>query len=89
MGSSHSYVTDPNAFATEVGENDDQSHWKSYDYVIVGGGAFYGVPQWYNHLMYPQRHGGLGTCVSPLREFKRVYSLNRSREKVCVTLSWS
>jgi hypothetical protein len=40
MGSSHSYVTDPNAFATEVKENDDKSHWRSYDYVVVGGGAF-------------------------------------------------
>jgi hypothetical protein len=39
MGSSHSYVTDPNAFATKVIENDDTSHWKSYDYVVVGGGA--------------------------------------------------
>ena len=41
MGSSHSHVTDPNAFATKVNENDDRSHWKSYDYVVVGGGAFY------------------------------------------------
>jgi hypothetical protein len=41
MGSSHSYVTDPNAFSTEVKENDDISHWKSYDYVVVGGGAFH------------------------------------------------
>jgi hypothetical protein len=40
MGSSHSYVTDPNVFATEVKEIDDKSHWKSYDYVVVGGGAF-------------------------------------------------
>lgn len=39
MGSSHSYVTDPNAFATEVNENDDRSHWRSYDYVVVGGGT--------------------------------------------------
>lgn len=45
MGSSHSYVTDPNAFATKVDGNDDRSHWKSYDYVIVGGGTFYAVPQ--------------------------------------------
>src|SRR5258708_27888490 len=41
MGSSHSYVTDPSAFSTEVKENDDISHWKSYDYVVVGGGAFH------------------------------------------------
>lgn len=41
MGSSHSYVTDPDAFATKVDENDDRSHWKSYDYVIVGGGALH------------------------------------------------
>jgi choline dehydrogenase len=42
MGSSYSYVTDPNAFATEVKGNDDEkSHWKSYDYVVVGGGAFH------------------------------------------------
>jgi len=41
MGSSHSYVTDPNAFATKVDENDDKTHWKSYDYVVVGGGAFH------------------------------------------------
>ena len=40
MGSSHSYVADPNVFATEVKEIDDKSHWKSYDYVVVGGGAF-------------------------------------------------
>ena len=40
MGSSHSYVTDPNLFATEVKEIDDKSHWKSYDYVVAGGGAF-------------------------------------------------
>ena len=38
MGSSHSYVTDPNAFATEAKESDDRSQWKTYDYVIVGGG---------------------------------------------------
>ena len=38
MGSSHSYVSDPNAFATEVEESDDRSQWKTYDYVIVGGG---------------------------------------------------
>ncbi|KAI9454085.1 GMC oxidoreductase, partial [Russula earlei] len=37
MGSSYSYVTDPNAFATDA--KDDRSHWKSYDYVIVGGGT--------------------------------------------------
>ncbi len=41
MGSSHSYVTDPNAFATQVNEDDDRSRWKSYDYVVVGGGALY------------------------------------------------
>ena len=41
MGSSHSYVTNPNAFATQVEEIDGTSHWKSYDYVIVGGGAFH------------------------------------------------
>ena len=41
MGSSYSYVTDPNAFSTKVNENDDRSHWKSYDYVVVGGGAFH------------------------------------------------
>jgi hypothetical protein len=41
MGSSHSYLSDPNAFATEAKGNDDPSHWKSYDYVIVGGGAFH------------------------------------------------
>ena len=39
MGSSHSCVTDPNAFATEVKESDDRSQWKTYDYVIVGGGT--------------------------------------------------
>ncbi|KAI0290299.1 GMC oxidoreductase [Russula brevipes] len=39
MGSSHSYLTNPNAFATEVKENDDRNNWKSYDYVIVGGGT--------------------------------------------------
>lgn len=38
MGSSYSHVTDPNAFATEVKESDDRSQWKTYDYVIVGGG---------------------------------------------------
>ena len=41
MGSSHSYVTDPNTFAAEVKENDDRSHWKTHDYVIVGGGPYY------------------------------------------------
>jgi len=41
MGSSYSYVTDPNTFATEVKENDDRSRWKAYDYVIVGGGPSY------------------------------------------------
>jgi len=41
MGSSHSYVTDPNAFATKVNENDHRSHWKSYDYVVVGGGTLH------------------------------------------------
>ena len=41
MGSSHSYVTDPKAFATEVKENDDRSRAKAYDYVIVGGGPYY------------------------------------------------
>ena len=41
MGSSHSHVTDPNAFASKVNENDDRSHWKSYDYVVVGGGVFH------------------------------------------------
>lgn len=40
MGSSHSYVTDPNAFATKVKDADDKSSWKSYDYVVVGGGTF-------------------------------------------------
>ena len=39
MGSSHSYGTDPNKFATKVHENDDGNHWKSYDYVVVVGGA--------------------------------------------------
>ncbi|KAF8487360.1 GMC oxidoreductase [Russula ochroleuca] len=39
MGSSHSYVTDPDAFATKVKETDDKSSWKSYDYVVVGGGT--------------------------------------------------
>ena len=43
MGSSHSYVTDPNAFATKVNENDDRSQCKSYDYVVVGGGALHDV----------------------------------------------
>lgn len=38
MGSSYSYVTDPNTFATEVKESDDRGQWKTYDYVIVGGG---------------------------------------------------
>jgi hypothetical protein len=38
MGSSHSYVSDPNAFATEFKGNDDTQSWKAYDYVIVGGG---------------------------------------------------
>ena len=38
MGSSYSHVTDPNAFATEVKESDDKCQWKTYDYVIVGGG---------------------------------------------------
>ena len=41
MGSSHSYVADPNAFATKVKKADDQSSWKSYDYVVVGGGTFH------------------------------------------------
>jgi len=40
MGSSYSYVTDPNAFATEAKGSDDRTHWKAYDYVIVGGGTF-------------------------------------------------
>ncbi|KAH9017381.1 GMC oxidoreductase [Lactarius pseudohatsudake] len=40
MGSSHSYVTDPNVCATEVkGKDDDRNKWKAYDYVIVGGGS--------------------------------------------------
>jgi len=39
MGSSHSYVTDPNAFATGVEENVDEGRWKAYDYVVVGGGT--------------------------------------------------
>jgi hypothetical protein len=39
MGSSQSYVADPNAFASKVNEDDDRSQWKSYDYVVVGGGA--------------------------------------------------
>ncbi|KAH9968390.1 GMC oxidoreductase [Russula compacta] len=39
MGSSHSYVADPNVFATEFKGQDDKSHWKTYDYVIVGGGT--------------------------------------------------
>ena len=38
MGSSYSYITDPNSFATEVKESDDRRQWKTYDYVIVGGG---------------------------------------------------
>ncbi|KAH9966190.1 GMC oxidoreductase [Lactifluus volemus] len=38
MGSSHSYVSDPNIFATEFKGNDDKN-WRAYDYVIVGGGT--------------------------------------------------
>ena len=30
-------MTDPKAFATKVNENDNISHWKLYDYVVVGG----------------------------------------------------
>jgi hypothetical protein len=40
MGSSRSYFTDPNAFVREDKEDDDRSHWKTYDYVIVGGGRW-------------------------------------------------
>ncbi|KAI0295100.1 GMC oxidoreductase [Multifurca ochricompacta] len=37
MGSSHSYLSDPTSFATEVkGKNEDSNSWKAYDYVIVG-----------------------------------------------------
>ncbi|KAH9958741.1 GMC oxidoreductase [Russula dissimulans] len=39
MGSSYSYVTDPNVFATESKGSDDRTHWKAYDYIIVGGGT--------------------------------------------------
>jgi hypothetical protein len=40
MGSSHSYVSDPNAFATEFKGNEDRESWEAYDYVIVGGGTW-------------------------------------------------
>ncbi|KAI0270491.1 GMC oxidoreductase [Gloeopeniophorella convolvens] len=40
MGASHSYVSDPHAFASEVHDKSaDSSSWKAYDYVIVGGGT--------------------------------------------------
>ncbi len=80
MGSSHSYVTDPSAFATKVKENDDRSHWKSYDYVVVGGGAFRDGSHDPDLLNSLHRHGGLGTCISSLRGPRCVCSPNRSRE---------
>ena len=68
MGSSHSYVTDPNVFATEVKETEDRSHWKSYDYVVVGGGAFRDGSREPEPLTNetPSRHGWLGACIAPL-----------------------
>jgi len=49
MGSSHSYVTDPNAFATGVEENVDEGRWKAYDYVVVGGGLLHFGSRYFNN----------------------------------------
>jgi hypothetical protein len=42
MGSSQSYVSQPELFATPVADdkNGDETRWKEYDYIIVGGGVF-------------------------------------------------
>ncbi len=49
MGSSHSYVTDPNAFATGVEENVGEGRWKAYDYVVVGGGLLHFGSRYFNN----------------------------------------
>jgi hypothetical protein len=82
MGSSHSYVTDPDAFATKVKETDDKSSWKSYDYVVVGGGAFHDglvtSRMTMNSLTNEtsSRHCWLSACIASLRGSKRVGPLN-------------
>jgi hypothetical protein len=80
MGSSHSFVTDPNAFATEVKESDDASHWKTYDYVIVGGGRAIRLSGRAEPLTLTtfSRHGWFGACVTSIRRPKRDRPVNRS-----------
>ena len=40
MGSSHSYVPQPEVFATQMADDNSphESEWKKFDFIIVGGG---------------------------------------------------